>query len=348
MQLGTPLSQYLIEEQRLYPEATGSFTLLMNDLALACKTIAASVRKGALVDVLGDAKTDNVQGEQQKKLDIIANELFLKHNIWRGHIAAMASEEMEKIYIPPQHNKGKYLLVFDPLDGSSNIDVNGPIGTIFSIVRCDKENPTENDFLQPGNKQICAGYCLYGPSTMIVISIGHGVHAFTLDPDIGEFLLTHKSIQIPETASEYAINHANRNLWDPPMLSYVNDRELGKDGPTKRKYTMRWVGAMVMDIHRIMMRGGMFAYPIDSAIRERGGRLRLLYEASPMSYLVEQAGGIATTGYERILDIEPKALHQRVPVILGSKSEVTDILNYHKQYAKENNIPFTHKCRQYP
>ncbi len=348
MQLGTPLSQYLIEEQRLYPEATGSFTLLMNDIALACKTISAAVRKGALVDVLGNADTSNCQDEQQKKLDIIANDLFIKNNIWRGHIAAMASEEMDEVYpIPEGQPKGKYLLVFDPLDGSSNIDVDGPIGTIFSIMRSDKENPTEADFLQQGTKQVCAGYCLYGPATMIVISIGHGVHAFTLDPDIGEFVLTHKSIQIPEESNEYSINHSNRLGWEKPMLKYVEDREAGKNGPKGKRYTMRWVGAMVMDVHRILMRGGMFAYPIDEGIRAKGGRLRLMYEANPISYLVEQAGGIATTGYERILDINPEKLHQRVPVILGSKSEVTDILNYHKDYAEENSIKFTHRCKLY-
>jgi fructose-1,6-bisphosphatase I len=346
MQLGTPLSQYLIEEQRLYPEATGSFTLLMNDIALACKTISAAVRKGALVDVLGNAESDNCQGEQQKKLDIIANELFIKNNIWRGHIAAMASEEMEEVYpIPEGQPKGKYLLVFDPLDGSSNIDVDGPIGTIFSIMRSDKENPTEADFLQEGTKQVCAGYCLYGPATMIVISIGHGTHAFTLDPDIGEFVLTHKDIQIPEDSAEYSINHSNRLGWEKPMLQYVEDREAGKNGPKEKRYTMRWVGAMVMDVHRILMRGGMFAYPIDEGIRAKGGRLRLMYEANPISFLVEQAGGIATTGYQRILDVKPSGLHQRVPVIIGSKNEVTDILNYHKSYAEQNSIEFNHKCK---
>ena len=346
MQLGTPLSQYLIEEQRLYPEATGSFTLLMNDIALACKTISAAVRKGALVDVLGNAESDNCQGEQQKKLDIIANELFIKNNIWRGHIAAMASEEMEEVYpIPDGQPKGKYLLVFDPLDGSSNIDVDGPIGTIFSIMRSDKENPTEADFLQEGTKQVCAGYCLYGPATMIVISIGHGTHAFTLDPDIGEFVLTHKDIQIPEDSAEYSINHSNRLGWEQPMLQYVEDREAGKNGPKEKRYTMRWVGAMVMDVHRILMRGGMFAYPIDEGIRAKGGRLRLMYEANPISFLVEQAGGIATTGYQRILDVKPTGLHQRVPVIIGSKNEVTDILNYHKSYAEQNSMEFNHKCK---
>ncbi len=329
---GITLSQYLIEEQRKHPSATGELTLLINDIGLACKSIAAEVKRGDLADVLGDAGSDNVQGEQQKKLDIIANQIFLRSNIWRGHVAAMASEEMETIYqLPNEYPRGKYLLTFDPLDGSSNIDINGSIGTIFSIMRAPHgDKPRESDFLQSGDKQICAGYCLYGSSTMLVFSIGRGVHGFTLEPSIGEFLLTHPDMKIPEDTSEYAINHTNRLLWEAPVRRFIEEHELGAAGPFGKKYTMRWVGAMVADVHRILIRGGLFAYPMDEACRSKGGRLRLMYEAIPIAFLVEQAGGIASTGYERILDIEPQHLHQRVPVILGSKNEVQCLLDYHK------------------
>ncbi len=342
------LSQFIIEQQRNFPAATGNFTLLLNDIAVACKMIAAAVKKGQLANILGSAEAENVQGETQQILDVIANDLFLENNIWRGHVAAMASEEMEDIYhLPENAPKGQYLIVFDPLDGSSNIDINGPIGTIFSILRTDKENPTKEDFLQEGTEQVCAGYCLYGSATMMVITIGSGTHGFTLDPNIGEFILTHPNLMIPETTAEYAINQANRNLWEPPMLEYVNECDQGADGPRKKKYTMRWVGAMVMDVHRLILRGGTFAYPIDRSLTEKGGRLRLLYEANPMAMLVEQAGGIATTGYERIMDVTPTNLHQRIPVIMGSKEEMVRILDKHKAYAKESGRSFNHKCPLY-
>lgn len=343
MQIGTTLSQYLIEAQRQHPSATGEFTLLMNDVAVACKQIASAVKKGQLADVLGSAGTGNVQGEEQKKLDIIANYIFLRANIWRGHVAAMGSEEMEGIYqIPKEYPRGKYLLLFDPLDGSGNIDINGPIGTIFSVLRAPNSEPTEADFLKPGTEQVCAGYVLYGPATMMVVSIGYGTHGFTLDPDIGEFILTHPNLKIPDSVQEYSINQSNRLVWERPILEYVEACEQGENGPRKQHFTVRWVGAMVMDIHRILMKGGMFAYPIDERIRARGGRLRLMYEANPMAYLVEQADGIATTGYERILEIKPVGLHQRVPVIMGSKSEVNWILDAHRKYAKEKRIPFNY------
>ncbi|GBU09752.1 fructose-1,6-bisphosphatase I [Gammaproteobacteria bacterium] len=345
MQIGTTLSQYLIEEQRQHPTATGEFTMLMNDIEVACKQIAAAVKKGQLApNVLGSAGTGNIQGEEQKNLDIIANKLFLQNNVWRGHVAAMCSEEMDEIYqIPPEYPRGKYLLIFDPLDGSSNIDINGPIGTIFSILRSPSPNPVEEDFLRPGVEQICAGYVLYGSATMMVITTGHGTHGFTLDPDIGEFILTHADMKIPETASEYSINHSNRREWEAPVLEYVKAREAGKNGVCKKNYTLRWVGAMVMDVHRILLRGGMFSYPIDERTRAQGGRLRILYEANPMAFLVEQAGGIASTGYQRILDIKPTKLHQRIPVMLGSKNELYDLLKAHKKYALENNLEFHHK-----
>ncbi len=343
MQIGTTLSQYLIEQQRQFPQATGEFTLLVNDITVACKTIAAAVKRGQLAGILGSAGTGNVQGEEQKKLDVIANDLFIESNIWRGHVAGMASEEMEGIYhIPEEYPRGKYLLLFDPLDGSSNIDVNGPIGTIFSILDSPSSHPKLEDFLQTGRKQICAGYCIYGPATMMVISIGYGVHGFTLDPNLGEFLLTHPDMRIPVSTNEYCINHSNRLVWEPPMLNYVKACEAGELGERKKHYTMRWVGAMVMDIHRLLTKGGMFAYPMDEKIRPRGGRLRLMYEANPLGFLVEQAGGIATTGYQPILDVIPQELHQRVPVIMGSQEELEWIIDAHQKHAQLHNLPFFH------
>ncbi|GGZ88389.1 fructose-1,6-bisphosphatase class 1 [Ignatzschineria indica] len=345
---GVTLSQFIMEEQRRFPEATGNFTLLLNDIAVSCKMIAAAVQKGQLANVLGATDNENCQGETQQILDVIANELFIKNNANRGHVAAMASEEMDDVFnIPENVPRGNYLLIFDPLDGSSNIDINGPIGTIFSILKTDKKNPTEEDFLQEGTKQVCAGYCLYGSATMMVLTIGYGTHGFTLDPAIGEFILTHPNMQIPSSTAEYAINQANRNLWEPPMRKYIDECDLGVEGPRKKKFTMRWVGAMVMDIHRLIQRGGLFAYPMDSSLTEKGGRLRLMYEANPMAFLVEQAGGIASTGYERILDLAPEKLHQRVPVIMGSTDEMKIILDNHKVFAKEAGKEFTHQCKNY-
>lgn len=345
---GVTLSQFIMEEQRRFPEATGNFTLLLNDIAVSCKMIAAAVQKGQLANVLGATDNENCQGETQQILDVIANELFIKNNANRGHVAAMASEEMDDVFnIPENVPRGNYLLIFDPLDGSSNIDINGPIGTIFSILKTDKKNPTEEDFLQEGTKQVCAGYCLYGSATMMVLTIGYGTHGFTLDPAIGEFILTHPNMQIPSSTAEYAINQANRNLWEPPMRQYIDECDLGVEGPRKKKFTMRWVGAMVMDIHRLIQRGGLFAYPMDSSLTEKGGRLRLMYEANPMAFLVEQAGGIASTGYERILDLVPEKLHQRVPVIMGSTDEMKIILDNHKAFAKEAGKEFTHQCKNY-
>lgn len=345
---GVTLSQFIMEEQRRFPEATGNFTLLLNDIAVSCKMIAAAVQKGQLANIIGATDNENCQGETQQILDVIANDLFIKNNANRGHVAAMASEEMDEVLnLPEGQPRGNYLLIFDPLDGSSNIEINGPIGTIFSILKTDKKDPTEADFLQEGTQQVCAGYCLYGSATMMVLTIGFGTHGFTLDPAIGEFILTHPDMKIPATTAEYAINQANRNLWEPPMRAYVEDCDLGENGPRQKKFTMRWVGAMVMDIHRVIQRGGVFAYPMDSSLTEKGGRLRLMYEANPMSFLVEQAGGVASTGYERILDLAPEKLHQRVPVIMGSSDEMKIILDNHKAYANESGKAFKHNCAKY-
>ena len=307
---------------------------MLNDIVTACKVISHAVEQGALVGVLGSAGSENVQGETQKKLDVISNEVMIKSNEWAGHLAAMASEEMDETYpIPAQYPKGKYLLVFDPLDGSSNIDVNISVGTIFSILRCPEgvKNPTEKDFLQPGTKQVCAGFALYGPSTMMVLTTGNGVNGFTLDKNVGEFVLTHPNMTIPEDTREFAINASNQRFWEAPVKRYVEECLLGKEGPREQDFNMRWVASMVAEVYRILTRGGIFMYPKDTKDPSKAGKLRLMYEANPMSFIIEQAGGASSTGYQRILDLEPENLHQRVPVILGSKKEVELVVNYHSQ-----------------
>jgi fructose-1,6-bisphosphatase I len=328
------LVQFIIEEQRAIPGVSGNFTGLISDIIIACKQIAHDVNKGELIGVLGSAASENIQGETQKKLDIITNEVFIKSTEWGGHLAAMASEEMDDVYsIPAKYPKGKYLLVFDPLDGSSNIDVNISVGTIFSILRAPKDvvNPTAADFLQPGTTQVCAGYALYGPATMLVITTGHGVNGFTLDNDIGEFMLTHPNMGIPADTVEFAINSSNERFWEKPVQRYVEECIAGKTGSRGINFNMRWVASMVAEVHRILTRGGVFLYPKDTKDPTKAGKLRLLYEANPMSFVVEQAGGMASSGYERIMDIKPSDLHQRVPVILGSKNEVARIVRYHQE-----------------
>ncbi len=327
------LIQFIIEEERHIPGATGDFTDLLGDITIACKKIAHAVNKGALIGVLGSAGSENIQGETQKKLDVITNDIFIAENEWGGHLAAMASEEMDEIYpIPAKYPKGKYLLTFDPLDGSSNIDVNISVGTIFSILRCPEgvTNPTAADFMQPGTKQVCAGYALYGPSTMLVITTGNGVNGFTLDNDIGEFMLTHPKMMIPADTQEFAINMSNRRYWEEPVQRYVEECVKGKDGGREKNFNMRWVASMVAEVHRILTRGGIFMYPFDTKEPGKAGKLRLMYEANPMSFIVEQAGGMCSTGRERIMELQPNGLHQRVPVILGSKNEVERVVGYHK------------------
>ncbi|MGD9870793.1 MAG: class 1 fructose-bisphosphatase [Thauera sp.] len=326
------LTQFLIEQQRagrINPE----LRLLIEVVARAVKAISVNVSKGALAGVLGEAGTDNVQGEAQKKLDVIANEILLQANEWGGHLAGMASEEVEAIcQIPFDYPKGGYLLLFDPLDGSSNIDVNVSVGTIFSVLRNppDHSEPTEEDFLQPGRDQVAAGYAVYGPSTQFVLTVGKGVHGFTLDREMGSFIYTQPFMTIPVDTQEFAINASNARFWEQPVKRYFDEMTQGKSGPLGKDYNMRWVASMVADVHRILTRGGIFMYPMDEKCRDKGGKLRLMYEANPMAMLVEQAGGAATTGRERILDVQPSALHQRVPVILGSKNEVERVSSYHQ------------------
>ena len=344
MPLKSTLTEFIIGEHRKYSQATGGFTALLNDIQLACKRIAYLIGKGALAGVHGAAAGENVQGERQMKLDVMANDIFLRTNEWGGHLAAMVSEELEAVYqIPAQHPRGRYLLAFDPLDGSSNIDVNVAVGSIFSVLRCagGVTEPTAQDFLQPGTGQVCAGYAIYGPTTMLVLTLGHGVYGFTLDREIGEFILSHPDMRIPGETSEFAINASNERFWEPPVKRYISECLAGASGPRVKDFNMRWIASFVAEVHRILMRGGLFLYPKDSKDPSKAGRLRLLYEANPMAYLIEQAGGAASTGRGRILEVVPEELHQRVPVILGSKDEVERIARYHGEHERGVDQPYT-------
>ncbi|MEY2696100.1 MAG: hypothetical protein RL333_238 [Pseudomonadota bacterium] len=331
--IGQQLTQFLINEQRKIPAATGELTLLLNDIASACKAIGHEVNRGALAGNLDVIGTENVQGEVQKKLDVISNDIFIHSLEWTGHLAAMASEENDEIIqIPAQYPKGKYLIAFDPLDGSSNIEVNLTIGTIFSVLKAPegKKDITSEDFMQKGSSQVAAGFCIYGPTTILILTTGQGVNGFTLDRNIGEFVLTHPNIRIPEDTKEFAINMSNHRFWEEPMRRYVDECVAGTAGGREKDFNMRWLASMVAEVYRVLMRGGLFTYPIDEKIKSKGGRLRLLYEANPMGFIVEQAGGVASTGRERILNIQPTDVHQRVPVILGSKNEVERLESYYK------------------
>lgn len=328
------LTRFLVEEQRLNNSIPAELRLLIEVVARACKTISHAVGKGALGEVLGTAHTENVQGEVQKKLDILSNEILLEANEWGGHLAAMASEEMETIHpIPNRYPQGEYMLLFDPLDGSSNIDVNVSIGTIFSVLKAPEGMgaPSEQDFLQKGSRQVAAGYAIYGPQTMLIFTTGNGVNCFTLDREMGSWVLTERNIQIPVDTQEFAINMSNVRHWYPPVTRYVDEMLAGKTGPLNKNYNMRWIASMVADVHRILHRGGIFMYPADKREPDKAGKLRLMYEANPMSMIVEQAGGASTDGKQRMLDIQPTALHQRVPVFLGSKNEVDLITRYHSE-----------------
>ncbi|GAB3197628.1 class 1 fructose-bisphosphatase [Nocardioides hungaricus] len=332
----TTLAQFLIEERRRHLESSGELNSLILDVALACKAVAKRMATGALTDVIGKAGAVNVQGEQQQKLDIVANDIFLSVNEGTGNVAGMASEELDDPYlIPAAYPRGKYLLAFDPLDGSSNIDVNVSVGSIFSILRATTagEDPEVEDFLQPGTQQVAAGYAVYGPATVLVITVGRGVHVFTLDPSLGEFFLTEVDLTLPESTSEYAVNSSNQRFWEPAVLRYVSECLQGVNGPRERDFNMRWVASLVAETHRILTRGGVFLYPRDTKDSDKAGRLRLLYEANPIAMLIEQAGGRATTGYERVLDVKPKDLHQRIGFIFGSREEVERIERYHAEPA---------------
>lgn len=332
------LTQYLVEQQREHGHIPGQLRLLIEVVARACKRIAIAVNKGALGEVLGSAGSENVQGEVQKKLDIISNEVLIEANEWGGHLAAMASEEMDDIHVVPnRYPQGEYMLLFDPLDGSSNIDVNVSIGTIFSVLRkvSHHRGVSEEDFLQPGKQQAAAGYCVYGPQTTLVLTVGDGVAMFTLDRETGSWVLTTENVQIPADTKEFAINMSNMRHWDAPVSRYIDECLAGKEGPRGKDFNMRWVASMVADVHRILTRGGVFLYPWDKREPNKPGKLRLMYEANPMAFLVEQAGGLATNGTQRIMDLQPTKLHERVSVILGSKNEVQRVTGYHLEKVAE-------------
>lgn len=339
----TTLAQFLIEERRGHPEASGDLNGLILDVALACKAIGHRVAIGALGRVLGSADRTNVRGEVQQKPDVLANEDFLRVIEWGGQVAGVVSGELEEPYrLAPEYPKGNYLLVFDPLDGSSNIDVNISVGSIFSILQAPNPgtDAQQDDFLQPGTEQVCAGYAIYGPSTMLVLSVGTGVHEFTLDPKLGEFILTRQPIQIPPKTKEFAINASNQRFWEPAVQRYVQECLAGRSGPRHRDFNMRWIASLVAETHRILTRGGVFLYPRDSRDRAKPGKLRLLYEANPMAFLIEQAGGAASTGRGRMLDVIPINVHQRIPLIFGAREEVQRIESYHgEEYEVPNTWP---------
>ena len=337
------LTQFLIEERRRFPSASGDFNALILDVALACKAIARAVAFGELGGMTGNHAAEeggsvNVQGETQKKLDVLSNDVFIRRTEWAGNLAGMASEEMDLPYqIPAQYPRGKYLIVFDPLDGSSNIDVNVSVGSIFSILRAPQEvidsgrDVVDADFYQPGAKQMAAGYALYGPTTMLVLTVGDGVNAFTLDPTLGEFMLTHPKLMIPQDTHEFAINASNSRFWEAPVKRYVDECLAGKTGPRAKDFNMRWIASMVAEAHRILMRGGVFLYPRDTKDASKPGRLRLLYEANPIGWIMEQAGGRASTGETPMMSVQPTSLHQRIGLVFGSKNEVDRIERYHAE-----------------
>lgn len=302
---------------------------VIEGLMVACKDIAYKVQLGSLAGVLGSSTQDNVQGERQQKLDVIANDIIKFNLKGMSAVKGMASEEEANPV--PCNNQGEFLVLFDPLDGSSNIDVNVTVGTIFSILQAEPDDdPTHEDtYLQAGREQIAAGYVLYGPSTLLALSTGRGTHIFTLDPRVGEFFLQRENVKVPPITKEFAINMSNQRFWLPPMQEYVADLLRGEEGPLGKRYNMRWIAAMVAEVHRILTRGGIFMYPYDSREASKPGKLRLMYEGNPMSMLIEQAGGKASTAFEPIMDVEPTSIHQRVSVVMGSSDEVDTVIRYH-------------------
>lgn len=332
------IARHIIEEQSKYPGATGELSKLLHDLSLAAKVISLEVNKAGLVDIIGFTGDNNVHGEQVKKLDMLAHDMLIKAMDHGGHLCVMASEEEEDIIqIPQKFNIGKYVLLFDPLDGSSNIDANISIGTIFSIYRRispDGTPGTMEDCLQPGINQVAAGYIVYGSSTMLVYTAGAGVHGFTLDPAFGEFLLSHSNIQTPKKSKIYSINEGNYLYWHPGLKKYIKYLQ-EEDTTTSRPYSSRYIGSMVADIHRNLLYGGIFMYPADS--RNPNGKLRLQYECNPMAFIVEQAGGRATNGKKRIMEIKPEKLHQRMPIFIGSEEDVKMV----EKFMAEAEVPVT-------
>ena len=326
------ISEFL--KEHLQGEHSVALNAMLGDVVNACKKIAIAIDRGAVAGNMGNLGSENVQGEVQKALDVITNEIFIEECQKSGYVAGMASEELvDVVNIADDCKKnGDYLLMFDPLDGSSNVNVNISVGTIFSIIKSAKNKPDLADYLQVGTAQICAGYALYGSSTMLVFTTGNGVNGFTLDADSNEFLLTHPNMQIAKETQEFAINMSNYRFWREPVQRYIDECLQGEEGDRKKDFNMRWVASMVAEVHRILVRGGVFMYPTDT--KSRSGKLRLMYEANPMSFIVEQAGGASTTGSQRILEVQPSGIHQRVPVMMGCKSEVDRIVAYHQVTSK--------------
>ena len=334
----TTISKFLIQQVPEEPHGRDLAALLV-DVAAVVKAISAAVGKGPLVGLASLAGSENAQGESQKKLDLLADELFARGVEWSGLVGALASEEREEVHFV--EGKGRLALVFDPLDGSNNLDVNLPVGSIFSVLALPETDRGSTAVLQPGSRQLAAGYAIYGPSTQIVITVGRGTHGFTLDREIGNFVLTHPDIRVPEEGSDYLINASNRRFWEPPIRRYVDECKAGKEGPRGRDFNTRWVASIVADVHRVLLRGGIYLYPRDQKESNREGRLRLLYEANPMAMIIEQAGGAASTGRGRILNVQPERIDQRVPVILGSRAEVARVERYHQEFDRGEDKPYS-------
>jgi fructose-1,6-bisphosphatase len=337
----TTLADYVVEEQRRC-RGGGALPVLL-DVAAGVKAIAAVLERAVLAGVVGNVRGENVQGEQQMEMDVLANDLLVEACVRGGHLAAVVSEEMRAPYlVSGRPAEAELVLAMDPLDGSSNLDVNVTVGTIFSVLRRPEGSRLgPAAFLQPGVRQVCAGYALYGPCTMLVVTTGREVSGFTLDTLSGEFVLTHPAMRIPEETREFAINTSNARYWEPPVRRYVDECVAGRSGPRGVDFNMRWVGSMVADVHRLLVRGGTFMYPRDTKDPARAARLRLLYEGSPMAMIVEQAGGVASTGRGRLLEVVPAELHERVPVILGSRAEVERLVGYHRDHDDGRDRPYT-------
>ena len=321
------ITEFMIEEQRRFPDASGDFTALLNYVRLACKRISFIIGRGALAKDHGAAPA--------AELDAVAKDIFLRTSEYGGHLAGMVCGELDAPHqIPAEYPRGQYLLAFDALSGSGNIDINAPVGSIFSVLKAPAGTaaPGVEDFLQPGSRQLCAGYAVYGATTMLVLTVGRGVHGFTLDRGFGEFILTHPHMTIPGEASEFAINASNERFWEPPVKRYVTECLAGHGGVRGKDFSMRWIASLVAEVHRILIRGGLFMYPRELKDPGKAGWLRLLYEANPMAMLVEQAGGAASVGRSRVLDVQPNALHQRVPLIFGCKTEVERLERYHLEH----------------
>lgn len=335
----TTMSKFLIQHPPEGPQGRELAALLI-DVAAVIKALSAAVGKGPLAGMSGLAGSENTPGEAHRKLDVVGQDLFVRGVEWNGLVGALASAQMDDVHFVP--GGGRLALVFDPLDGPGDLDVNVAVGSIFSVLGLPAGATTSEGVLQqPGACQLAAGYAIYGPSTQLVMSVGSGTHGFTLDREIGNFVLTHPDIRIPQDTSEYAINASNRRFWEPPVTRYVDECKAGREGPRGRDFNTRWVASLVADVHRVLMRGGIYLYPRDQKEANRQGRLRLLYEANPIAMLIEQAGGAASTGRGRLLELAPASPHQRVPVIVGSRNEVLRVGRYHVEYDRGEDKPFS-------